>query len=485
MLDIEYDCNTYYPLLESAYHPSVLYPEYPWNSNEISFAKNDVYNMLRNIFIRQQMDKDNLGTKKWNPLGEYIRPGQTVLLKPNWVSHKNKLVHSDDSLICLVTHPSLVRVIVDYVVIALKGKGKIILGDAPMQGTDLDKLLELSGYNQLFSFFKKKNITIDICDFRKYKCVYKNGIISGLNLTDSFYKSTLVSLGKKSVHSENDKKDFLYKVSDYDYHLTQKYHSSGVHTYEVNEAVLLADVLINIPKPKTHRLAGITGAMKNIVGIAYEKASLPHRALGDRETGKGDAYYKKNIFKMYMEHFDNKQTIYSTNGSWIYAKFFDILKKAFYIGGALLSGDKYRIGSWYGNDTIWRTVIDLDYIVNYADQKGVICDEPQRRILNIGDMIVCGEKEGPIGPSPKYLGMIMISEDMFLFDYTLSRIMGFNPYKIPSLAYILKNHKDLVESIVLSNDPNISNKVVSNLIFPEEMKFEPHSCWKGHIENTF
>lgn len=56
-------------------------------------------------------------------------------------------------------------------------------------------------------------------------------------------------------------------------------------------------MVINIPKPKTHRLAGITGAMKNFVGITYEKASLPHRAIGDKESGTGDAYDKKSILK--------------------------------------------------------------------------------------------------------------------------------------------------------------------------------------------
>lgn len=66
---------------------------------------------------------------------------------------------------CLVTHPSLVRAILDYVVIALKGEGKIILGDAPMQGTGLDEMFELAGYNHLFSFINRKGIAVDICDF--------------------------------------------------------------------------------------------------------------------------------------------------------------------------------------------------------------------------------------------------------------------------------------------------------------------------------
>ena len=109
--------------------------------------------------------------------------------------------------------------------------------------------------------------------------------------------------------------------------------------------------------------------MKNFVGITYEKASLPHRAIGDKESGTGDAYDKKSILKMYMEYIDNRQTICSVKGRIVMAKLLDFLKKSLYILGVLFSGDKYRIGSWYGNDTIWRTVVDLNHIVRYANKK--------------------------------------------------------------------------------------------------------------------
>lgn len=55
-----------------------------------------------------------------------------------------------------------------------------------------------------------------------------------------------------------------------------------------------ADVIINIPKPKCHRLAGMTAALKNMVGVIYDKNSLPHRKIGSVEEG-GDAY-KKRIY---------------------------------------------------------------------------------------------------------------------------------------------------------------------------------------------
>lgn len=469
-----------YPISDFSFNPSSLYPEYPWGNEDVSSIPNDVYDMLRNALYGMGYDKENFGKKNWNPLGDLIKPGQIVLLKPNWVSDRNKSFKkgSDLGLDCLVTHPSLIRAIIDYVVIALRGTGKVILGDAPMQGTDLDRMFKLTGYDVLFSFMNNKKVSVDICDFRKYRSVFTNGVITDQCFVESSYKPKKIDLGKKSLHADNDGIGYLYKVSDYDYNLTQKYHNDEFHSYEITEAVLLADVIINVPKPKTHRLAGITGAMKNFVGITSEKASLPHRVIGDKETGKGDAYDKKSILKMYMEYVDNKQTIFSVKGKFLYAKFFDLLKKSFYVLGVLSSGDKSRIGSWYGNDTIWRTVVDLNHIVNYADKKGDICEFVQRKILNIGDMIVCGEKEGPIAPSPKPLGTIMICDDMFAFDYALFKIMQLECHKIPIVHFLVDHYKYVLDKIIISNLKEISGKRMSDVKFPIEWKFESHSCWK-------
>jgi len=65
---------------------------------------------------------------QWNPLGTIIKPGQTVLLKPNFVLSFNS---SGDDLFAVVTHPSILRAIVDYVYLALKGIGRIVIADAP------------------------------------------------------------------------------------------------------------------------------------------------------------------------------------------------------------------------------------------------------------------------------------------------------------------------------------------------------------------
>lgn len=44
-----------------------------------------------------------------------------------------------------------------------------------------------------------------------------------------------------------------------------------------------------------------------------------------------------------------------------------------------ITDKKYWKGSRYGNDTIWRKIIDLNRIMIYADQNGIMTDKVQRK----------------------------------------------------------------------------------------------------------
>ncbi|SFB14008.1 DUF362 domain-containing protein [Selenomonas ruminantium] len=54
-----------------------------------------------------------------------------------------------------------------------------------------------------------------------------------------------------------------------------RHQAPGIHNYNVSEVVLEADVVISLPKPKTHRFGGVTAALKNMVGINANKECLP------------------------------------------------------------------------------------------------------------------------------------------------------------------------------------------------------------------
>ena len=476
-----------YPSSVYDFSPSILYPEYPWSEEYVAKEDNLVYELVRECLHLSGYDDKKYGTKAWNPLGEFIKPGQTVLVKPNWVDNKNSNKEVHDNLACLVTNPSVVRAVLDYVYIALNGSGRVILADAPMQQCDIQDMFRIVGYEKLFAFFQDKiNKKIEIYDLRKYSITaLSRGVYTAPQMTENSPGSTIVHLDAFSLHAENDRYNPKYKVSEYKKEDTAFYHHDTSHTYEVSKAPIIADVIINIPKPKTHRLAGMTAAIKNIVGITYEKACLPHRKEGDKESG-GDTYMKKSLWKDWMQYFDEKKTISSTSGKYKSTWVYDKIMKICYVLGWLTTGDKYRIGSWYGNDTIWRTAIDLNYILLHADKKGVICDEIQRKVVTIADMIVSGQGSGPVGPHPKPLGLIMMADNSLLFDRTMCEIMGFDKSKIKMFCNQLTykrmgydSESELENEIVNYNGDEIKLKFFNPL---KEWKFDAHPCWKGHIE---
>jgi hypothetical protein len=51
-------------------------------------------------------------------------------------------------------------------------------------------------------------------------------------------------------------------------------------------------------------------------------------------------------------------------------------------------------GSWHSNDTIWRTCLDLNRALLYADKAGRMQDVPQREEISIVDAIVAGRAKG-------------------------------------------------------------------------------------------
>ncbi len=473
---ISYKKNARYP--SNDLNPSYIYPEYPFSETDVNCNGyiNNAYDMVRDCLRGYGLDAEYFGTEKWNPLGTYIRPDDTVLIKPNLVMHCNENSKAGKyALECLVTNPACIRAICDYCVIALKGTGRIIIADAPMQGCDFSSLSEKMGFSDLQNFYKSKGVSIEIRDLRQYESVFnRNKVIVKKKDTDS--KGIMVRLGTKSMHrmSGNQK----YQVSDYDKKDTRFFHNREIHNYEVSATVLESDVVINFCKPKTHRLAGITAAMKNMVGITYNKASLPHRTEGSVEEG-GDAYKKKSWFKRRSDDALTAKIRAENRGRLITATFFRYVYGGTLVLGRFFSGDKSYIGSWYGNDTIWRTVCDLNYIVKYASKSGVICDTEQRKMLNIGDMIIAGEGNGPVSPYPKVLGVVIISDEAYALDETVARMMGFNIMEIPILRNIINGNTWIkYRNITLRSNHRGLKGNLKDIRFPDDWRFLPHDGWK-------
>ena len=435
-----------------------VYPEYIFDAEALS-KKNDVYRMIRDIFIKIGLDKENIGTKYWNPLGRYISEGDTVLVKPNLVNHIN--VAEDDmqrGMDCLITHPSVVRCIFDYVYIALKGKGKIIIADAPVQNCDFDKLLDNSGYRKLFEYLKSlqtPELTVEIGDLRGTILVKENGCQKQIDRENVQWRGRIIDLKSNSNFAKLSTSRKL-RITNYHGGETVKHHTNGKNEYCISEAALQADVIINLVKPKTHRIAGYTAALKNMIGINTRKEYLPHHRKGSVKRG-GDEYQHSHLLLKFLNSTGNDIKNWALMRGM--TKLTDRMNQFCRMTGRKLDSlekSRKQFGMWFGNDTIWRTILDVNYIVKYTDKDGCLRDEEQRKIIHLGDMIVCGEKEGPMRPSYKHVGGMLFSENSVEFDACVVKMMGFDYKKLPTLNRALQDKRlfvgDLGEIYLDSNE---------------------------------
>src|ERR1039457_6380295 len=231
----------------------------------------------------------SLGLDAANPLGRWIRPGMTVVVKPNWVKHE---FGDTEGRNVLFTHASLVRVLIDAALKALAGDGRVYVADAPLQGCDFARFRRQSGLAEMekdyarapVAFLDLRQQWAEIDDASSYvRWVHPlAGDPHGYSLVDLGARSRLVCFGV-NAH---------FGVTDYSSENTTGHHR-GAHRYAVGNTVLSADVILNVPKLKTHMKTGMTGALKNFVGIVGSKDFLPHFRAGSPSAG-GDEYPDKN-----------------------------------------------------------------------------------------------------------------------------------------------------------------------------------------------
>lgn len=468
---------------DKGFRPDIRYPEYCFDDLG---SQNHVYDMVREGFHMMGYDAEHWNTPEWNPLRDFVQSGDVVVIKPNMVLDKNLSGAGTD---CLFTHPSVVAPVIDYVIIALKGVGKIIVGDAPMQECNFDNLIERSGYKQMCEYYQNKlsdmygdNLELDLVDFRELKAVVSHGIYHS-NVVDS--QGIVVDMGQESEFCGESKEFFdSIRITNYDPNLLKEHHNLNKNEYCINTDILSADVVINMPKPKTHRKAGVTIALKNIVGINARKEYLPHHTNGSVSEG-GDEYLEKSFVKKMRNRFIDKRNYYAQTKkmykrAWLYVQ----LTRATNLLLRFTRKDKYTEGSWYGNDTITRTIVDLNKILFFADKQGVLQKTRQRKYLVIADMIISGEKDGPVAPSAKEVGLIAMGENPVCFDEAIAKIMGAKTEYIKTLWHarnakgscLLTEKGD--EAYLLSNDARWNEKTLEEITKDDILYFTPIESWK-------
>ena len=218
--------------------PDRAFPEYPFrNSNSLSDS-NKVYETVRESFRLLGLDTQHFGLREWNPLGEIIQPGETIVLKPNFVRDFRETQIGDGD--CLITHGSVIRAVLDYVYIAVGYKGRIIIADAPQNDADFDAISRIAALTEIRDFYRQQaNFEILLYDLRPEKAIKVDGIIVGhKSLPGDPAGYVKVSHGYASSFSEVNHLCHLLYGSEYDTHEIRSHHYGTVHEYLISKTIL-------------------------------------------------------------------------------------------------------------------------------------------------------------------------------------------------------------------------------------------------------
>lgn len=471
---------------QAPFHPDQNYPEY--NGSILSSDSNSVYEAVRNCFILAGLDSENLDTPAWNPLGALIFPGETVVLKPNFVKEYHP--RDPDGWQYVLTHGSVIRAVADYVWKALDGTGKVVVADAPQTDSSFDEIVELLDLKAVRDFYLAKGLDFELVDLRPEEWVSRNGVIVNRRRLDGDPNGYVAfDLGPCSEFIGHDGVGRYYGA-DYDDGEVNYHHSEGRHEYLIAGTTIKADVVFSLPKLKTHKKAGITASLKNLVGINGNKNWLPHHTEGSPLRG-GDEHpnpdSKHKIERKTVPYFRRLSRQIPGIGTWIH-------RMARRLGGKIFGDteDVIRSGNWWGNDTTWRMCLDINKILLYGNPDGTLrpcLTENQKRHYVLVDGIIAGEGRGPMNPDPVSAGVVIFGLHPASVDAVCAYLMGYDPEKIPIVRQAFHCQRYSLAEWNWRDVQLVSNRPEWNGALPDisdhsTFRFEPHFGWKGHIERT-
>ena len=419
-----------------------------------------------------------------------IQP-KRILLKPNWVLHE-----TDPSfpIRALVTDARVIDATIAACLDAIPGAESILIGDCPLQSANWPLMCRQSGLDKVIAKYAPDSRVV-FRDLRKdaYRMLDdgdgtfletspdEHGDPSGYREIELGTRSHLEPL---SHHSKK------FAVNDYSASVTRSNHQQGSHRYLVCQSILDAEFVINLPKWKSHQKSGITGALKNFVGMNGDKAYLPHFRRGAPKWG-GDEYQDADRWLYWAqttlrEGFQKRSRLayQLLKPGWELIKRLRGMETRMTSEKATQPKDYYIAGgAWWGNDTIWRMIYDLNLIIQHADRHGRIHAEPQRNVFCIVDGLVAGEGDGPLHPLPRETGWLVFGRDPFAIDTVLSWFMGFDPRKLPVLnqrSQFLGAAWGDFELEELHVELDGINKRLTHC--RENFQFVPPPGWRNHIE---
>ena len=415
---------------------------------------------------------------------DFVRPGDRVVLKPNWVKEHDERHPGPGQWEHVVTHPAVIAAVERWAAARLQGRGSITICDAPQTDSSFAKLREYCGLDEMVARCRRDfpGVNIALLDLRPEEWHAVDGVtVSKTKLPGDPLGDTQVRLDAASEFVGFHGQGKLYGAS-YDMAETNARHTGTRHEYLLCRTPMDADVLINLPKLKTHKKVGLTCALKNLVGINANKNWLPHHTEGTPDLG-GDQFPAATA-KARLEHSWMGAAKRVLKNSPALSRLFVPLKKI----GRLIFGDTQtvvRSGNWHGNDTCWRMVLDLNKCLFFFDGSGARRAKPLR-YLAVVDGIIGGEGNGPMAPDARPCGVILAGTHPAAVDCAAATLMGFDWQKLRLLKHCFAMRElnfvpfpaDAIE--VVSNQPAWAGPLAR---VEETFHFRPHFGWVGAIEN--
>ncbi len=482
---VSYNPGSAYPV-DPPFHPGTAYPEYPFGVDAVSRGSNDAYAGVRHSLALLGLDREAFDTPAWNPLSFLIRPGGSVVIKPNMVRDWHDEDPSLDPL--LTTHGSVIRAVLDYTVIALGGSGSIIIADSCQNDANHKRLVDLLHLNSFVSFLSSRtDIHFEIRDLRPERVDKIEGlIVKRHTLPGDPEGYTEVDLGENSAFCDLDSEilSLLYGAETDDERIAL-WHGPDKHIYQFCNTFLNADAIIEIPKLKTHRKSGITVCLKSFIGLLGYKTIVPHFRMGHPDEG-GDQF-NSGLLRNRVE------TVVTDRFHYVFRRLGPVRKISagmLRAAGNVLFGrtdePRIRSGNWHGNDTIWRTVLDAGRILLESGPDGVFEGQTRRNVFFIVDGITGGERNGPLAPDPREAGVILTGMHPAAVDAAAARVMGFEPGKIPLVRESFSPNPHSLAPFGIDEVSILSNEAAWEGPLPEfdgpGIPFAPHRGWVGHIE---
>ena len=226
------------------YHPAEPYPEYVFGSAALG-PDNPAYAAVRGAL--GLLFPHGFGTATWNPLRELVRPGDTVVLKPNLICdfHETR----GDDVVSMITHGSVIRAVLDYVAIALQGHGRIVIADAPQCDASFERLMAITGLPTIQSFYREHSpIQVDVIDLRPEYARKVDGVIVAHSLLPGDPAGyAVINLGRASEFFPITHTNPRLYGSEYDVNEVILHHHDDTQEYLISKTILAADVFINLP----------------------------------------------------------------------------------------------------------------------------------------------------------------------------------------------------------------------------------------------